>query len=51
MSAEEVGVFVAALKTPPQTGDDLANELVQAKKITRFQAEMIAEGAWTEHHS
>jgi len=44
MSAEEVGVFVAALKTPPQTGDDLANELVQAKKITRFQAEMIAEG-------
>ena len=46
MTADEFSAFLDALPADkkPQGGEQLARELVQANRLTRYQAEIVAEG-------
>lgn len=44
MSAQEVDAVITELETPAQTAEELAKALIQAGKLTKFQAKLIAAG-------
>ena len=44
MSEPDITAFVDSLNTPPEDSQQLAKALIQQKKLTKFQTQMIARG-------